>query len=359
MEQLNILIEESKKSYPIYFEEDFMRLPIVLKEKKIANKVLIVTDSNISPIYGEQLKELLESCGVETYLFVFKAGEKSKNLDTIESIYEQCLKHRLDRTSTLIALGGGVTGDIAGFAASTFMRGIHFVQVPTSLLAQVDSSVGGKVGVDYCGSKNIIGSFYQPELVYTNVNTLKTLPEREFLAGLAEVIKHGMIFDYDFFVYLEEKAQDILELKADALKYLVKKNCCIKAQVVQQDEKEQGLRAILNFGHTFGHAIESSMNFSLLHGECVAIGMALACKLAYTKKMITYEEFMRLVNLLKLYKLPTEIKGVDPDKIYEEMLRDKKQMNNKLKFILPTGIGKVIQTTDVTKEEIIESFKDG
>lgn len=352
-----IVLDFKERSYPIYFEEDFFKLPGILKEKNFSSKVLIITDTNVDNHYGEQLQHLLSGQGFICNKFVFQAGEQNKNLDTISLIYDECLKHRLDRKSVIIALGGGVTGDIAGFAASTFMRGIKFVQVPTSLLAQVDSSVGGKVGVDYQGSKNIIGSFYQPSLVYMNLKVLQTLPKREFISGMAEVIKHAVIYDYDFFEYLEQNIDSILKLDTNTLKYVVWKNCIIKSQVVQQDETEQELRAILNFGHTIGHALESVLDFSLLHGECVSVGMAAAAFIAYSNNLLAYNDYERILSLLQRFGLPVKVKDIDCNEVYEEMLRDKKQEKNKLKFILPVRIGRVIQTTEVTKENIFSALE--
>ncbi|MGE4284064.1 MAG: 3-dehydroquinate synthase [Clostridia bacterium] len=353
----NIKLEFNERSYSIYFTEDFSLLPQALRQNKITSKVLIVTDSNIDRCYGELLFGLLIKEGFAVNKYVFEAGEKNKNLDTIASIYDKCLNYRLDRSSAIIALGGGVTGDISGFAASTYMRGIKFVQIPTSLLAQVDSSVGGKVGVDYKGTKNIIGSFYQPAMVYMNLNVLQTLPERELISGVAEVIKHGIIYDAEFFEYLEQHLENILKLDMNILRYVVWKNCMIKARVVQQDETEQGIRAILNFGHTIGHAIESVLNFSWLHGECVSVGMAAAAHIAYDKKMLAATELDRIISILKRAGLPILIKNIHPDTIYDEMLKDKKQVNNKLKFILPVSIGSVIQTTEITKEDVYNALR--
>ncbi|WHH59546.1 3-dehydroquinate synthase [Petroclostridium sp. X23] len=353
----SIKMDFNERSYSIYFEENFSSLPQVLKEKKITSKILIVTDSNVDKHYGNQLYDLLINEGFSVYKHVFEAGEQNKHLATISSIYDTCLANRLDRGSAVIALGGGVTGDIAGFAASTYMRGIKFIQVPTSLLAQVDSSVGGKVGVDYKGTKNIIGSFYQPSLVYMNLSVLQTLPEREYISGMAEIIKHGIIYDNAFFEYLEQNMGDILNLDMNTLKHVVRKNCLIKSQVVQQDETEQGLRAILNFGHTIGHAIETVLDFRLLHGECVAIGMIAAAYIGCRKKMFREDEMDRIIALLKRAGLPVNIKDIDYDKIHDEMLKDKKQVDNKLKFILPTEIGKVMQTTEVTKEDIYNALE--
>jgi 3-dehydroquinate synthase len=353
----DLLLDFKERSYSIVFRDSFLDLPKILTAQKLSSKFLIITDTNVDFYYGEQIKEFFSDNNCTLYKFVFEAGEKSKNLNTISQIYDQCIEHRLDRSSAILALGGGVVGDIAGFAASTYMRGIPFIQIPTSLLAQVDSSVGGKVGVDFKGSKNLIGAFYQPALVYMNLKCLRTLPKREYIAGLAEVIKHGIIYDMEFFSYLENNVESILSQDFDILKYLVKKNCMIKADVVQQDEKELGLRAILNFGHTIGHAIESIMDFSLLHGECVSIGMVAASYIACRKKLLSEKHFSRIVGLVHKIGLPTKIKNIDFEKVYGEMLKDKKQKRNVLKFILPVKIGKVIQTTVVTKEDIFEALE--
>ena len=354
MEQITIDLKHYK--YPVFFNESFDDLPQIMRSSKLSNKVLIVTDSNVEKHYCDKIYKFLKDSGFIVGKYVFEAGESSKTLDTVSKIYDCCLENRLDRKSTIIALGGGVVGDITGFAASTFMRGINFIQVPTSLLAQVDSSVGGKVGVDYKGSKNIIGSFYQPLFVYININALKTLDRRQYIAGLAEVIKHGIIYDEKFFKYMEDNPDKILELDCKTLKYMVRRNCEIKADVVQQDEREKGLRAILNFGHTIGHAIESVSKFSLLHGECVSIGINAACFIANNMNILSDTDYNRILTLLKKVGLPVTIKKQDKTEIYNEMLRDKKQVSDRLKFILPEKIGKVIQTFDVTKEDIYKAI---
>lgn len=353
----HLIVDLKERSYPIFFEKNFLQLPEVIKEKNFSSKVLIVTDTNVDQYYGNQVQQLLSNNGFEVDKFIFEAGEQSKTLNTVSLIYNECLKYRLDRNSAIIALGGGVTGDIAGFAAASFMRGIKFIQVPTSLLAQVDSSVGGKVGVDYKGSKNIVGAFYQPMLVYMNINSLKSLPKREFISGLAEVIKHGIIYDYDFFKYIEKNVDAILGLDANVLKYVVEKNCIIKSKVVQKDETEQGLRAILNFGHTVGHAIESVSNFSLLHGECISLGMVAAAFLAHKANILDLNDWDRIVKLLKRTGLPIRIKNIQIEQVYKEMLKDKKQVDCKLKFILPIKIGEVFQTTDITKGDIMDALE--
>ncbi len=357
MEPLNVAIKAEGRSYLIVFEEDFSTLPKRIKEIKKLSKILIVTDSNVDEFYGEEVQNLLSSNGFDVNKFVFEAGEKQKHLDTISDIYNACHEYKLDRSSAILALGGGVTGDIAGFAAASYMRGIQFIQVPTTLLAQSDSSVGGKVGVDYKGTKNIIGAFHQPMLVYMNLSSLKTLPTREYIAGLAEVVKHGIIYDFSFFEFIEENIDKILNIDMETLKFLVRKNCYIKSQVVEQDEKEQGLRAILNFGHTIGHGIESVFDFSLIHGECVAIGMNGAAYIALKKGLISDDEYERIISLVKRTGLPIQVEDIDVECVYEEMLKDKKKVKDEIKFILPTTIGNVMQTTEVSRKEIVEALK--
>ncbi len=341
MIKLNVNLSE--RSYPIYITADYESLGKCLLSARIGNKLVIVTDTNVDRHQSEGVIKVLEGSGFEIHKYVIKAGEESKNLDTIRELYKFLVEAKLDRKSTLLALGGGVVGDITGFAAATFLRGINFVQVPTTLLAQADSSVGGKVGVDFEGSKNIIGAFYQPKFVYINVNTLKTLPEREMKSGLAEVVKHGIIMDADFFEYINYNVKKIYRFDSDVLQFMAKTNCSIKAKVVEEDEKESGLRAILNFGHTIGHAIESVSNFELLHGECVSIGMVGAFKMAQQYGMVEEKTVLRVIEVLKKIGLPTHYEEMDIDRVYEQMFYDKKIKDNKLHFILPKGIGEVVE----------------
>ena len=341
MVKLNINLKD--RSYPIYIESDFNAIGRYIQNAGVNGKIVVVTDSNVDKLYSETCVDVLVGYGFDVNKYVIEAGEKSKNLDTIKDIYKFLIEKKLDRHSALLALGGGVVGDITGFAAATFLRGISFIQVPTSLLAQADSSVGGKVGVDFEGSKNIIGAFYQPKLVYINVNTLATLPKRELRSGLAEVIKHGIIADRSFYEYIEQNLDKIMELDENSLKYVVKTNCKIKGNVVEQDEKENHLRAILNFGHTIGHAVESVSNFELLHGECVSIGMAGAFKMAQYMDMVDEKLTKRISDTLTSAGLPVKINGLNTEKILEQMFYDKKIKNNKLTFILPKGIGEVFQ----------------
>ena len=337
----NININLGDRSYPIYFYNDYKSIGKCLETAKTNGKVVVITDRNVDEYQSEAFMKEMAETGLEVNKYIIEPGEKSKNLNTVKNIYEYLIEQNLERKSALIALGGGVVGDITGFVSATYLRGIKFIQVPTSLLAQADSSVGGKVGVDFLGSKNIVGSFYQPSAVYINVNSLRTLPKRDLISGLAEVIKHGIIKDEDFFEYMENNLEKILCFDEAALQYMSKMNCQIKGRVVEEDEKETGLRAILNFGHTFGHAIESVSGFKLYHGECVSIGMVGAFKLAKYLNMTEQEHIERAEKLFKKAGLPIKTDGLDVETVYNQMFYDKKRKNGKLVFVLPKKIGQV------------------
>jgi 3-dehydroquinate synthase len=350
---LKTKVNLGEKSYPIYITKNFSGLGEALKKAVIGGKIVVITDSNVKNIYLEDLISLIKAAGYQVFSYVIEAGEASKNLDTLRNIFNELITLQLDRNSSIIALGGGVTGDVAGFAAASWLRGVNFIQIPTSLLAQVDSSIGGKVAVDFKKIKNIIGAFYQPKLVYINVNTLKTLSEREFRSGLAEIIKHSIIRDKEFFDYLESNIETLLSRDENALLYTIKKSCEIKATVVAADEKEEEERAMLNFGHTIGHAVESISAFNLLHGECVSIGMVGAFKLALKLGITEQSSLNRVTKLLKKIGLPVCVEAFDIGKLYQLMLSDKKARNNKLNFILPRNIGEVIQL-EIDNEVIIK-----
>ncbi len=346
------------KGYPIYVALDFSKLSKVWPNTQRNEKIMVITDSNVKNIYCDECIEELSKTGAQVFQYVIPAGEKSKNLNTVANIYRELISHKFDRNSALAALGGGVVGDITGFVAATYMRGIPFAQIPTSLLAQADSSIGGKTGVDFEGSKNMVGAFYQPCFVYINVNTLRTLPKRELISGLAEVIKHGLIQDSDFYEYINYNINKIFSFDEQVLQYISKMNLSIKGNVVSQDETEKGIRAILNFGHTIGHAIESVSDFSLLHGECVSLGMAGAFRLALKLGMIQSKTVADVENTLSKAGLPVRVKDMDTDGIYNQMLFDKKAQNGKLRFILPKGIGHVIQYTLDNEQMIKEVIRE-
>ena len=324
-----------------------------MKQLNLGKKVLLVSNPEIFNYYGQTCIKSLEDAGFKTYTHLIPAGETYKNLQSIAQIYDTALANHLERSSTLVALGGGVIGDMTGFAAATWLRGVNFVQVPTSLLAMVDASVGGKTGVNHPQGKNLIGAFYQPKLVLIDPSVLKTLPAREFRAGMAEVIKYGIIWDEDLFTKLEQ-AEDIDRFEAinqELLQTILVRSTQAKAEVVSQDEKEAGLRAILNYGHTIGHAVESLTNYQqFVHGEAVAIGMVAAGQIATSMELWTEEEANRQDRLIAKTNLPTKIPtDLDINAIIETLQSDKKVKAGKVRFILPTQIGKVIITDKVTE----------
>jgi len=352
-----IMVSAESKEYPIYFTASFDGLAVACEEACLdRGKAFIVADSNVANVYMDDIKSILKEYFDEVFDIVFEAGERNKNTDTMSFIYSSLMTGRAERKSTVFALGGGVCGDMAGFAAATYLRGIKFVQIPTSLLAQVDSSVGGKVGIDFNGSKNMIGAFYQPEFVYININTLKTLPEREFKSGMAEVIKYGPIASLQFYDYLWENKEEIKAYNTHVLSETVKKCCEIKADVVSRDEKESGLREILNFGHTIGHAVETVMDFDMLHGECVALGMSAAMEISVNRGYISIQSAEIFRALLEDFGLKLKAYGLDVHSIYRQMFMDKKVKNNKISFVLIKRFGETIRTNDVSEEEILDSI---
>lgn len=322
-------------------------------------KALIVTDRNVQSPHAEQVQKSLSQNGWQVELVVLEAGEASKNISVVTGMYDHLVNMQADRQTLVVAVGGGVIGDSAGFLAATYARGIPFVQIPTTLLSMVDSSVGGKVGVNLPQAKNLVGAFYQPLGVLIDTETLKTLPEREYISGLAEVIKYGVILDESFFRYLEENVTGLNERESTVMKHVIARSCRLKADVVEQDEHERtGLRAVLNYGHTFAHAFEALAGYGeLLHGEAVSIGMVYASRLAEKLGRIGAEETARQVNLFKSVGLPVELpKGCQfsADDILQKMLLDKKTVGGELRFILPTEIGHVETVKGVPEETVRE-----
>jgi 3-dehydroquinate synthase len=331
-----------------------------MQQLNVGNKVLLVSNQEVFDFYGDICLRSLTDAGFTTSTHLIPAGESYKNLGSIEQLYDTAYRERLERTSTFVALGGGVIGDMTGFAAATWLRGINFVQVPTSLLAMVDASIGGKTGVNYPQGKNLIGAFYQPKLVLIDPDVLQTLPVKEFRAGMAEVIKYGVIWDGDLFTKLEQ-AQGIDSfgsIDLELLNTILIRSCQAKADVVGQDEKEAGLRAILNYGHTIGHAVESLTNYEqFVHGEAVAIGMVAAANIAAQMNLWTQAEVDRQNVLIAKAGLPTQIPPeLEIDSILESLQSDKKVKAGKVRFILPTEIGKVIISDRVTPEIIDRSI---
>lgn len=350
-----VKVELGERSYDIIIGSGLLDgIGARLKAYGPSPKAALVSNPTVFALYGKRVAGSLKKAGFNLEHVIIPDGEEYKNLETLKRIYDELLKHGLDRKSALIALGGGVVGDIAGFAASTYMRGISYVQIPTTLLAQVDSSVGGKTGVDHKLGKNMIGAFWQPGLVLIDVATLKTLPKKQLLAGLAEVIKYGVIYDSELFEFLEANRDRILNLDNEAITHIIRRSCEIKADVVSKDERESGLRAILNYGHTIGHAVETATGYTrYLHGEAVAIGMHLEAKLSQLLKGIDDGQVFRIKALIDSYGLPSEIPGdINRDDILSSMQLDKKAVAGKLKFILPERIGAVRIRKDISEKSI-------
>ena len=348
---------DEKPIYDIVFENSFDNLAQELQplgSKK--RKVCIVTETKVESLYLEQVMKVMEPVCKEVICFVFPEGEASKNLDTVRALYERLIQFKFDRKDLLIALGGGVTGDLTGFAAATFLRGIDFIQVPTTLLSQVDSSIGGKTGVDFLAYKNMVGAFHMPKLVYINVNTLSTLPDREFNCGLGEIIKHGLIKSKSYLDFIKENREKIKSRVPEILKELIYGSCIIKKEVVERDPRELGERAMLNFGHTLGHAIEKKMGFSMLHGECVALGSVASLYISYQMGKITKEEYEENRELIEWFDYPSLPDDIRPSELLEITKVDKKMENGYIKFIIlkEIGEGEIVKTVtdDLMKEAV-------
>ncbi len=338
---MQIEVKLKEKSYKVFINE--------LEKIKLDTKVAVVTNPTVSALHVETFLSKIEAR--ECHVITVPDGEKYKNFETLNQILEECFELRLDRKSVLIALGGGVIGDMTGFAASVYQRGIDFIQVPTTLLSAVDASVGGKTGINNRYGKNLVGAFWQPRAVYCETDFLKTLPSKEFSAGVAEMVKMAVTFDKDFFEWLEKNSLHVEENLQYALKECIK----IKAKVVSLDEREEGIRAVLNYGHTFGHVIENETNYSeYLHGEAVAIGINMANELAYKLGLFSTDEVLRVKKLLQEYALPTTYGIKSVEKFYDMFFLDKKSFNQKIKFILPHKIGGYSLKDDIKKETLLE-----
>lgn len=358
-EQKNALTVKTDRAggYTIYFEHDFGRLAEVLESDCgiSGRKLCIVTDATVEGLYLQEVIKALEGKCRALTQFVFPAGEQSKTLDTVRSLYEKLILEHFERRDMLIALGGGVVGDLTGFAAATYLRGIAFAQVPTTLLAQVDSSIGGKTGVDFDSYKNMVGAFHQPSLVYMNAHTLSTLPEEQFACGMGEVLKHGLIRSAAYYTWLIEHISEIAERDADTLQEMVMESCRIKRAVVEKDPTEKGERALLNFGHTIGHAIEKVKSPDLLHGQCVALGCVAAAYISFKRGLLSTEEFYEIRDMNVGFDLLFSVEDIDPQEILTITKSDKKMDQGSVKFVLLKKIGKAFIDTTVTDEEILEA----
>ena len=340
-----------ERSYPIEIGSSLIG-EFNFSEFISGNDCLIVTNEIVAPIYLDALISNIETNNTET--LILEDGESTKTEKTWSYIIGKLVDMKANRDTTILALGGGVIGDIAGFAAATYMRGLPFIQIPTSLLAQVDSSVGGKTGINHAKGKNLIGSFYQPIAVVSDIDVLKTLPDREYKCGLAEIIKYGAIYDSDFFIWLEGNISLLLKRDDDALIYAITRSCEIKADIVIQDELETGKRAILNYGHTFAHAIENHIGYgSIFHGEAVAIGMIMASKIS----SISQADQQRLMNLIINSGLPHKLEGFDKNKMLEIMQLDKKIKNKKIRLVLLSELGEAFIQDNIHNDHIMDAFE--
>ena len=328
------------------------------------DRVIIITDTNIGPLYLSKVSNSLQLSNIKFEQIIISSGEVSKSFERFQNLANQILSMKIDRKTALVALGGGVVGDLTGFLASTLLRGIDFIQIPTTLLAQVDSSVGGKTAINSPIGKNLIGTFYQPRLVISDIESLRTLPRREIISGYAEVVKYGLIYDYKFFNWLEKSGLEILKNNTIFISEAIYRSCEIKTDFVCNDETEQDKRALLNLGHTFGHALEVETKFSskLLHGEAISIGMSLAFQLSHSLGLCSLEDKDRAISHLRSVGLPTkikEIKGIewDPKKIIKHMYSDKKVENGEIMLILTRGIGSAHIARNISETNIIETIK--
>ena len=350
-------VELAGRSYPIHIGRNLIGDASLILPHLKRKHVAVVTNTTVAPLYLEQLTISLQAAGVSLLPIILPDGEAYKNTQTLNTIYDALLQNRCERSTTLIALGGGVIGDLTGYAAATFLRGVPFIQIPTTLLSQVDSSVGGKTGINHPLGKNMIGAFYQPQVVLADIDTLKTLPPREFSAGMAEVIKYGLMRDADFFDWLEGNVEALMSLDEQALSYAIYRSCQNKADLVALDEHEQGDRALLNLGHTFGHAIENAMGYGVwLHGEAVAAGTILAADLSQRLGWLTASDSKRVSDILKAAKLPVTAPNLGVERYLDLMGHDKKVEDGKIRLVLQQGIGKAVISSDYAADKLKETL---
>ncbi len=360
MEEKRMNVSYQKKPcYDIVFAQSFEGLGEELdrlgcQEKKIC----IVTDEHVKSLFGDEVQRIAEEHCRKCVLFAFPEGEEHKNLDTVRELYAFLIREGFDRKDLLLALGGGVVGDLTGFAAATYLRGISFIQIPTTLLAQVDSSIGGKTGVDFDAYKNMIGAFHMPVLVYSNLAALKQLEDRQYFSGFAEVMKAALIRDASFYTWLIENMYEICDRDLDVLLEMVQFSCEIKRRIVEKDPTEQGERALLNLGHTIGHGIEKYKNFQLLHGECVALGCVAAAYISYKRGLLSTEEYYEIRDMFVPFNLPISMEELDPEEILKLTKSDKKMEQGQIKFILLKKIGHAFVDKTVTDAELLEGINE-
>ena len=349
-------VDLGERSYPIYIGQNLLSQAELLINHISGKQTLIVTNETVAPLYLAKIEKMLT--GVDYQSVILPDGEKYKNLDVLNKIFDALLTHKFDRSVTLIALGGGVVGDMTGFAAATYQRGVDFIQIPTTLLSQVDSSVGGKTGVNHALGKNMIGAFHQPKCVIADTDTLNTLEDKELSAGIAEVIKYGLLGDKDFFQWLESNVEKLLAREPQALAYGIERSCQDKADIVAADEKESGQRALLNLGHTFGHAIETSVGYGQwLHGEAVGTGMVMAADMSHRLGWISQADVEKTVDLIKRANLPLNLPAhLNKNDFLELMMRDKKSLGGKIRLVLLKAIGQAIISDNYSEEKLNETL---
>jgi 3-dehydroquinate synthase len=352
-----LTVSLADRSYPIHIGNSLLgQVELILPHLK-RKQVAIVSNTTVAPLYMQAIAQPLRDAGVSVIEIILPDGEAYKNNQTLQIIYDHLLQNRCERNTTLIALGGGVIGDLTGYAAATYLRGVPFIQVPTTLLSQVDSSVGGKTGINHPLGKNMIGAFYQPKLVLADIDTLKTLPQRELSAGVAEVIKYGLIRDADFFDWLETNMSALMALDTAVASYAIYRSCQNKAEVVVADEHEQGERALLNLGHTFGHAIENAMGYGVwLHGEAVATGTVMAADLSQRMGWLNAAQMARIKTIMQAAKLPIAAPDLGADEYLRLMQLDKKVSDGRIRLILQQDIGKAVITADYDAEKLKQTL---
>ena len=350
---------DGKVIYHIKLTDSFQGLAEELKQLgyQADQKICIISDSNVAKLYAETVKNILTKSFPQIFCYEFQAGEASKNTDTVNGVYEFLIQNHFDRHDLMIALGGGVVGDLTGFTAATYLRGIDFIQVPTTLLSQVDSSIGGKTGVDFMQYKNMVGAFYQPKLVYMNLSVLQSLPSRQIISGMGEIIKHGLIKDAAYYEWLMAHHDAILALEPAVMEEMIARSCEIKREVVEHDPTEKGERALLNFGHTIGHAIEKLCGFSLYHGECVGLGILAAAYLSKKQGNLTEEQLAGIRQCLSAFGFQTQIDGISTDAVLSATKSDKKMVGNQVKFILLHTIGDAYIYRELSDAQILDGIR--
>lgn len=352
-----LTVSLADRSYPIHIGSGLLGQAELILPYLKRKQVAIVSNTTVAPLYMQAIAQPLRDAGVSVIEIILPDGEAHKNNQTLQIIYDHLLQNRCERNTTLIALGGGVIGDLTGYAAATYLRGVPFIQVPTTLLSQVDSSVGGKTGINHPLGKNMIGAFYQPKLVLADIDTLKTLPQRELSAGIAEVIKYGLIRDADFFDWLEINMSALMNLDTAVASYAIYRSCQNKAEVVVADEHEQGERALLNLGHTFGHAIENAMGYGVwLHGEAVATGTVMAADLSQRMGWLNAAQMARIKTIMQAAKLPIDAPDLGADEYLRLMQLDKKVSDGRIRLILQQDIGKAVMTADYDADKLKQTL---